>query len=207
MRIVCLLKAVPDLSQVRYSRSERKLIEKGDRILAPVAENVLEAGRQIKERVENAVFVGVLLGGENDEKALRKAITFGLDQALMVVGDVDTYDHLVKARILKATLDKAAAPDILIAGDATGAGGGGQTGVRVAEAFGFEETSEVDEAAKHGRPCFLEVALGANEPRIPNVMAVMKAGSKEIVRFHAGDLLAAEKRVPAVTVLREEWVE
>lgn len=206
MKVVVLLKAILDLSQVRYSKSQRKLEEKGARLLAPVSENVLEVVRQMKEKVSDVVAVGILLGRAEDEPVLRKAIAFGLDQAVMITGNVDSLDHAAKAKIIKAAIDKLGKVDVLLSGGATKEGGGGQIGVRVAEALGFGGVQAIEDIFKSGPDCFLQVEFGSNQPKIPNMMAVMKASTKEITAWKIEDVLEASACKPVVEILREEWL-
>lgn len=207
MKVVALIKAVPDLSQSRYSRSERRLQEKGARIMPPVCENVLETIRQLKESGKEVQTAGLLLGLKAEETVLRKAIAFGLDQACLVLGESEHFDAQVKAKALSRALEKMGVPDVLVVGGSSGSGNGGQVGLRVAELLGFEDASSVQEALTPGSKRVLVIEQGANQPRIPNVMAVMKAGSKEMATIKIEEILSTDELKPVTEVSREELVE
>ncbi len=194
MNVVALIKAVPDLTQSRYSRSEMKLQEKGPRLMPPVSENVLEAVRQIKESNQNVSTRALLLGNQAEEIVLRKALAFGLDQACLILGDVDIYDPYLKSRLIAKALEKLGVPDVLVVGGDSGSGSGGQVGIRVAELLSLEDDK------------FHLIEQGANQPRIPNIMAIMKAGSKELITLKAEELLTGEEFKSVQTISREEWL-
>jgi len=206
VKVVVLVKAVADLSHVRYSKSERRLVESGERLLAPISEHVLEAARQIKTQAESMKLIGFLLGRRGEVSALRKAMAFGLDQGVMIEAKEDTSDHFLIARVLKAAVDKLGSVHALVVGGASDAGGGGQTGLRVGEALGLDWVNMPEEVAKSKQGAAIVVELGTNEPKIPNVMAVMKAGKKEITHWKVEELLGEGDRTPVTSVLREEWV-
>ena len=207
MRVLALIKAAADLSQSRYSRSERRLQEKGARILPAVCENVLEAARQIKEAGKEVQASSLLLGSKAEEPVLRKALAFGMDQACLLLGESEVLDAQAKAKAIARALEKWGVPDVLVVGGPSGFGGGGQVGLRVAELLGLEDVSSVQEAVVAGSKRVLLIEQGSNQPRIPNVIAVMKAGSKEIATIKIEELLSADELKPVVVISREEWVE
>ena len=208
MNVVALIKAVPDLTQSRYSKSEMKLQEKGPRLMPPVSENVLEAVRQIKESNQNVSTRALLLGNQAEDVVLRKALAFGLDQASLILGNVDAYDPYLKSRLIVKALEKLGVPDVLVVGGDSGFGSGGQVGIRVAELLGFENAETVNDIASASASSrkVLLVEQDTNQPRIPNIMAVMKAGSKELTTLKAEELLTGEEFKPVQIISREEWL-
>lgn len=171
-----------------------------------VSENVLEVVRQIREMGKEVSAAGMLFGNQSEEAILRKALAFGLDQACLISGATDRTDPHVKSKLIAKAIEKLGVPDILVVGGASGFGGGGQVGVRVAELLGFEDVWTVQDAVSAKSKSVLVVEQGSNQPRIPNVMAVMKAGSKEMVMFKAEEFLTADEQKPVALISREEWL-
>lgn len=195
MRIITLIKAIPDLSNISISKSQQKIFENNPPILNPVDENALELSLTFKDS-QKAEVVVVSFTQPSNEKILHQALAMGADRAYLIndpnfLGE----DHFLKACVLAEAIKKIGNFNLIISGSGSITGNGGQAGPRVAEYLNLPQFTQVkslqlieNKIFTEKFPCLLTVALGINKPRIPNALAVMKAGKKEIIKLNIQDL-------------------
>lgn len=208
MRIITLIKPIPDLSNISISKSQQKIFENNPPIFNPVDENTIELSLSIKDS-HQAEVLAITFCPSAGEKILHQALSMGADQAYLINEDNSLIeDCFAKAVILAEVIKKIGGFDLIIAGSGSITGNGGQTGPRIAEWLNIPQITQVKNIKlKENRiiaekftdinliitqeeklPCLLTVATGINKPRLPSALAVIKAGKKEITKLKAGDL-------------------
>jgi len=204
MKIIVLVKQVPDMEKVRFDREKGRI----DRSSAgteinPFDLNALEAALQIKENI-NASITALTMGPPQAEEALREAIARGADEGILLT-DMKFGGSDVKATscILSSGIKKIGEYDLIIAGIQTVDGDTGQVGSEIAGYLGIPHISNVEliercseksiEAVsavwesrylKRGAyPILLTVTKDVNSPRLPSFKNKMKARKAEIVKW------------------------
>ncbi|MDR1616302.1 MAG: electron transfer flavoprotein subunit beta/FixA family protein [Syntrophomonadaceae bacterium] len=206
MNIVVAMKQIPDLQQIRIR--ERKPVLSGVPLtFGLIDKNALEAGIQLKEAVGGNLIV-VSAGNEELEETVKEALAVGADEAYLAADNaLAGLDSSQNAQILAALIRKIDTPDIIIFGEGSGDNYSGQVGTRVAEILGLPSVAYVsrievkdhtarlvrsledaDELIEVQLPCIITVLGDINEPRLPSVTQVLKAGKKRREVFALSDL-------------------
>ena len=227
MKIAVFIKTNPDLQMVRVKNREA-VLEAVPFKVGDLEKNALEAALQLREAGPGpgaeATIVAVAAGqGDRKHKeTLKEALAMGADEAV-VVNDpsLDAADQGGVARVLAAAAQKAGPFDLLLFGEGSSDGYSGQVPGRVAELLGVPEIGyarklelagagaraersmgELIEVLEAPLPVVVTVVSEINEPRIPSLMHIMKAGKKPLSEFSLADLgLDAAALVPQRTVL------
>jgi len=209
MKIVVLIKQVPDMEKVKFDREKGRI----DRSSAgteinPFDLNALETALQISERTEVKV-VALSMGPPQAEESLREAIARGADEGILL-SDMKFGGSDVKAtsNILAAAIKKIGNYDLVIAGIQTVDGDTGQVGPEVAGYLGIPHISNVENIKdytensidvvsnvwegsylKRGKyPLLITVTKDVNVPRLPSFKNKMKARKAEIIKWSYEDL-------------------
>ena len=209
MKIVVLIKQVPDMEKVKFDREKGRI----DRTSAgteinPFDLNALEAALQISEKT-NAKVVALSMGPPQAEESLREAIARGADEGILL-SDMKFGGSDVKAtsNILSAAIKKIGDYDLVIAGIQTVDGDTGQVGPEVAGYLGIPHISNVENIRgfteesiyvecnvwegtylKRGKyPLLITVTKDVNVPRLPSFKNKMKARKAEITKWSYEDL-------------------
>jgi len=209
MKIVVLIKQVPDMEKVKFDREKGRI----DRSSAgteinPFDLNALETALQISERT-NAKVVALSMGPPQAEESLREAIARGADEGILL-SDMKFGGSDVKAtaNILAAAIKKIVNYDLVIAGIQTVDGDTGQVGPEVAGYLGIPHISNVENIKeytensidvvcnvweglylKRGKyPLLITVTKDVNVPRLPSFKNKMKARKAEITKWSYEDL-------------------
>ncbi len=196
MNIVVAMKQIPDLQQVRI-RNRVPVIEGLPYTLGIIDKNALEAGIQLKEAAGSKLIV-VSVGNEEVEETIKEALAAGADEAYLVLDDkLDGMESSLTASLLAATIQKIDDVGLVIFGEGSGDNYSGQVGSRVAEILGLPQVGYVSEIELNGTvanftrsledceellevelPVVVTVLGDINEPRIPSVSQIIKAGRK-----------------------------
>jgi len=209
MKIVVLIKQVPDMEKVKFDREKGRI----DRSSAgteinPFDLNALETALQISEQT-NAKVVALSMGPPQAEESLRESIARGADEGILL-SDVKFGGSDVKAtsNILAAAIKKIGNYDLVIAGIQTVDGDTGQVGPEVAGYLGIPHISNVENIKdytensidvvcnvweglyiKRGKyPLLITVTKDVNVPRLPSFKNKMKARKTEITKWSYDDL-------------------
>ncbi len=208
MKIIVLIKQVPDMEKVRFDREKGRI----DRSSAgteinPFDLNALEAALQIKEKL-NASITALTMGPPQAEEALREAIARGADEGILLT-DMKFGGSDVKATscILSSAIKKMEY-DLIIAGIQTVDGDTGQVGPEIAGYLGIPHISNVEVIEKYNEdsieavsavwesrylkrgnyPVLITVTKDVNSPRLPSFKNKMKARKAEIVKWSYEDI-------------------
>ncbi len=209
LKILVLIKQVPDMENVRFDREKGKI----DRSSActeinPFDLNALETALQIRESTGAAV-TAITMGPPQAEEALREAIARGADEGILLT-DMKFGGSDVKATssILSAAIKKIGEYALIVAGIQTVDGDTGQVGPEIAGFLNIPHISNIEEIKgysendievicgawdsrylKKGKfPLLITVTKDVNVPRLPSFKNKMKARKAEIIKWSCDDL-------------------
>jgi electron transfer flavoprotein beta subunit len=216
MKIVVMIKQVPDTNEVRLDKATGTLIRKGvPSIINPEDKNALEAALQVKEQ-QGATVVAVSMGPPQAEDALREALAMGADEAILLTdrafAGADTW---ATASALGIALTKIGDYDLVLAGRQAIDGDTAQVGPQLAEYLGVPQITYVRgfvvkgdsvkaervledgyEEIEAALPALLTITQEANEPRYPHAGAIISAyREREVVSWGAADVGADPESV------------
>lgn len=209
MRIVVLIKQVPDMEKVKFDREKGVVDRKSAGTeINPFDLNGLEAAVQIKEKT-GAEVVALSMGPGSAEAALKEAISRGADRGILLSDrKFGGSDVKATAATLAAGVKEIGDFDLIFAGMQTVDGDTGQVGSEVAEFLDIphicfvEKIEEVDEKSitavtdiwegvyveKMKFPGLLTVTKDINNPRLPSFKDKMKSRKAEIPVWGLDDL-------------------
>lgn len=225
MNIVVAIKQVPDIQQIRI-RNREPVLEGVSYTIGKIDKNALEAGVQLKESSQSNVIV-LSAGNEEIEETVKEALAIGADEACLVIDDkLNDLESEKIAGVLAAAVKKMDDVGILLFGEGSSDNYSGQVSSRVAELLGLPQVGYASSILLEGQTAkitrqledeeeLLEVQLpvavsilgDSNEPRIPSVTQILKAGRKPQEILGLGDLdieLSGEKTVMTPSALAPE---
>ena len=201
MKIVVLMKQVPNKDAVLRVRGDGKWVEEGD-LSFEVNESdgyALEESLRLKEKKGGEVVVACL-GPQRAKAVIKDALARGADRAIHVVADdFGQAGPYATAKVLaEAVRDER--PDLVLAGLQSDDHGYGQTGVIVAELLGLPHATiviDVDYSGEQLRvkrelesgwyqwytmqtPALLTIQSGISQIRYATLKGIMAAKKKEI---------------------------
>ncbi|WP_418276309.1 electron transfer flavoprotein subunit beta/FixA family protein [Isoptericola jiangsuensis] len=216
MRIVVLVKYVPDINADRRFEDCRVVRDPGEGTLNELDENALEAALRILDGLDEderaaSEIVALSVAPPDGDIALRKSFQMGVDRGIRVSDDtIAGSDYFGTAAALAAAvrrLEQDAPVDLVVTGMAALDGLGSVVPTLVAAELGrpsltfakkialadgvVEITRATDEAVETlsaALPVVLSVADTANTPRMPNFKLIMAARTRTIEEWSAADL-------------------
>lgn len=206
MKIVVAMKQIPDLQQIRI-KDRKPLLDGVPLTFGKIDKNALEAAVQIKEAVNGEVVV-VSAGNEELEDTIKEAMAADADSAVLLIDDeIEKMDSPQTAQALAKLIKQVEGYDLILFGEGSADNYSGQMGSRVAEILELPQAAYVtsidiegttvivkrsledqDEILEIQLPAVISVAADLNEPRIPAVSKVLKAGRKPKEIFELDDL-------------------
>lgn len=147
MHFVVCLKQVPDSSEVRIDPKTNTLMREGvPSIINPYDAHALEEAIRLKEKVGGKVTI-VTMGPPQAKEALRKAISFGADRAILLSDRAFAgSDSLATAYILSRAIEKVHETepvDLVLTGKEAIDGDTAQTGPGIASRLNFPQLTYV----------------------------------------------------------------
>jgi electron transfer flavoprotein beta subunit len=216
MKIVVMIKQVPDTNEVRLDKRTGTLIRQGvPCIINPEDKNALEEALKLKEQMGAEVVV-LSMGPPQAEDALREALAMGADEAILLTdrcfAGADTW---ATATTLGIALKNIGDYDLVLAGRQAIDGDTAQVGPQLAEYLKVPQITYVRELiVDDGRvkakrsledgyeeieaqlPALLTITKEANEPRYPHAAAIMSAyREREVSMWGAEDISADPETV------------
>ncbi len=211
MKIAVCVKQVPDSeTRINLSGPAAELDQSGfTRVLNPYDAFAVEEAVQIKERLGDGCEVtAVTIGGDQVLETLKKdCLAVGCDKAVRVNDPaLEGADSLQIAKVLAAVL-KRDGYDLILTGKQAIDDDSGQVGVMIAELLDcahaavvtklelgdadFTATREIEggtETVQGALPAVITCQKGLNEPRLPSLPNIMKAGMKPQETVTCADL-------------------
>ena len=215
VRILVCVKQAVDVSQLKVDSATRRLITvDAPKKISDFDKNALEEAIRIKEKLGGEVLT-VTVGPEDAKTTLREALAMGADKAYLISDPTfENSDTLATSYILAEAIKKIGPFDLLLCGEASIDSFSAQVGPRLAERLGIpliayarklslegdaviaeRGLEDCSQTMKAKTPVLITVTKEINEPRIPSLMAIMKASKKEIVIWKAADLNIASEKV------------
>ena len=216
MKIIVLIKPVPDLNKLKVSRSKGQVIETGKRVLNSWDRSALQLASELKNTHGGSISA-ISLCREEDADILREAYAMGTDNCYQLNDpQFSGNDAYVNAIVLSRVIAKLEPFDLILCGAQSDIGFSGQTGPRVAEILNLPQVTAVVSVTIEGDqltatssindktrdhmlklPALLTLDKSIREPKIPNALQIMKAYRKEIVAWTAQDLELAPDNIGA----------
>lgn len=220
MDIVACVKLVYDETQIPLS-GDQLLIEEAPVKISDMDKNALEEAVRIKEEKGGTVTVVLVVTGPFDETILKEALAMGADRALIIEGDelVGHNPFRTAQAIAKAIKEKGIGYDLILCGEGSSdqyscampAMLAEMLSLPVATFVGSMEVGEdkviVERYLEGGferleipLPAVISVTSEVNEPRIPTVIQIMRAGKKEKINVSASELNLSYPQVELVEI-------
>jgi len=197
MNIVVAMKQIPDLQQIRI-RNRQPIFDDVPLTLGNIDKNALEAGVAIREKLGDGKVTVLSAGNENVEDTIKEALAAGGDEAFLILDDkLEGADASVIAPLLAAAVKQMGDAQLILFGEGSGDNYSGQMGPRVAEILNLPQVGyasaidvngdkavitrsleDCEEIVEVALPAVVTVISGINEPRIPSVTQILKAGKK-----------------------------
>jgi electron transfer flavoprotein beta subunit len=215
VNIVVCVNHVPDTEMRVKVGPDGKTIDRTNvnYTLNPYDEFAIEESLRLKERFGGEV-TALSLGGDSHKETLRKALSVGVDKAILLKDD-SPRDSFAVAKALAETI-KEISPEIIFFGKQSIDYDGSQVGTMVAEFLGLPSASVIvkleissgiaiahreieggHEAVELKLPAVLMAQKGLNEPRYPSLKGIMAAKSRPIEERPA---LGVESRVQILSM-------
>src|SRR5688572_25730191 len=118
MKIVVLVKQVPDSGAERNLRAEDNTVDRAsaNNVINEMDEYALEEALRIQEATEGSTVTVLTMGPERATESIRKALSMGPDGAVHVLDDaLSGTDALGTSKVLAAAL-KRLEPDLVLCG-------------------------------------------------------------------------------------------
>jgi electron transfer flavoprotein beta subunit len=194
VNIVVAMKQIPDLQQVRI-RDRKPIMDDVPLTFGNIDKNALELGVQIVEEHGGEVTV-VSAGNEQLEDSIKEPLAAGADKAHIILCDKEI-DSAASAELLAAAIKKIENVDLIILGEGSGDNYSSQVGSRVAAILDLPQVGyarhielqgdqavitrsleDSEEIISLKLPAVITILSDVNEPRIPSVTQILKAGRK-----------------------------
>ncbi len=231
MRIVVLVKPVPDINRVRFDAEKGRVIREG----VPLEENpfdlhALEFALKIKDSI-GAEVIALGMAPPQGERALRDCLARGADRAILL-SDVTFAgsDTFATSLALSNAIRKLENVDLIVCGEKTTDGDTGQVGPEVASMLSLpflpnlcelreisqEEISGICDLgdkylAKVTLPAVISVKKELNVPRLPTLRHKVKSLEETVEVWRGSDigggpygLMGSKTSVVKVTIPKEE---
>ena len=217
MKIIVLVKQVPDSTEIRVDKVTGALIREGvPTIINPDDLAGVEEALKIKETRDDVTVTVISMGPPQAGGMLKELFGRGVDECILVsdrkFGGADTCATSIT---LAAAIEKCGAYDLIIAGCQAIDGDTAQVGPQTAERLGLPQVTYVDkiieltnekitvrksledveEIIEVKLPCVLTTLSGMNEPRYMNCNDIVDSFSKSIVTYTFDDLGIPEEKV------------
>ena len=211
LKILCCIKQVPDVDQMRMDPETGNLIRAGvPAILNPQDANALSTAMKVKESFGGEITL-ITMGPPNAESALRECLAVGADNAVLVTdrafGNADT---LATSYSILSAADTLGKFDMIFCGKESLDGATGQMGAQLAQRFGMaqitsalliKDVSEeagavvVDRELEDGietlevsLPCLFTMEKTNYPARIPSLKGKLAAKKKAIITITSNDI-------------------
>jgi electron transfer flavoprotein beta subunit len=208
MNMVVCVKQTVDLQQIRIRKETREpVLENIPLTLGTIDKSALEAAVRLRDKVGGKIFA-LSVGPETLEETIKEALAMGADEAILVTApELEGAESTVAAFLLARTIRQMEGFDLIILGEGSADNYSGQVGPRLAEILDLPQITYVKSLEVEGRkmkalrsledfleevevelPALVTVVSEINEPRIPSVTQILKAGRKPKTILKPADL-------------------
>ena len=218
MKICVLVKEVPDAAVSKRLGSDGRIDRSGEKNLNPYDTHAIEEAVRIKEAGNVTVdeVVAVSMGPDSAERAIRKAISLGVDRAIHLSDESLAGSDVAGTGYALAKALEKESPDLVLLGQQSDDGECYTIGAVVADHLGMPSLTQVikmdvaegtltcERQAEYGydtveiqTPAVISVGDAINEPRYPSLKAIMGAKKKPVDKVGIGDVGIEAGRVGA----------
>jgi electron transfer flavoprotein beta subunit len=209
VRIGVCVKTNPDLQMVRV-RNREPVLEAVPFKVGDLEKHALEAAIGLRDAAAEGAIVALTVneGDRKVKETLKEALAIGADEAVIVDDPaLAGADQGGVALALAKAIEKCGPFDVLLFGEGSSDGYSGQLPGRVAELLGLpmigyarrveaggaglraeRSMGDVVEVLEAPLPVVVTVVSEINEPRIPSLMHIMKAGKKPVTELTLADV-------------------
>ncbi len=217
MKVIVPVKRVPDTAGDKVIDQDSKTVDRdaGEAVLCPINEFALEEAMRLKEEADAELTV-LLVGPDEAQPVVRKALSYGLDAGLQITDDaISGSDALGTARIIAKALESTEF-DLVIFGNQSTDARTSLVPAAVAELLGLpsltyarhlevdgdkvvvhREHEEGHDVVESTLPAIVSVVEAINEPRYPSFKGIMAAKSKPLDVKSLADIGASAEDVGA----------
>lgn len=205
MHIAVFLKRIldPEIPPSRFrvdSAKKDASVPEASHVMGPYDENALETALLVKDQDPATRVTVISYGPAEAEEILRKALSTGADDALLVLDEGGVHDAFHVGAVLAGAARRAGSPEVLLLGLQSGDWDSGQTAFALAEqlgapsvSFGSAVAAEPDGAVRVRRV----LETGVEEIRLdrpPVVVSVTNDGHNALRMAKVKDILAAKRK-------------
>jgi len=208
LEVVACVKLVYDETQMPVE-GDRLLVDQAPVKISDIDRNAIEEAVKIKEELGGRVTLAVVVTGPFDEAILKEALAMGADRTIIVEGDaVKGHNPYRTAQAVVKALEKDdIKPDLVVCGEGSSDQYSCALPAMIAEMLSLPVATFVGrlevrdnkllveryleggfEVLEVPLPAVISVTSEINEPRIPTVLQIMKAGKKEKITVDASEL-------------------
>jgi electron transfer flavoprotein beta subunit len=217
LKICVLVKEVPDAAvQKRIDPNTKRLDRSGEKNLNPFDTHAIEAAMQIREGGEVTVdeLVAVTMGPESAVRALHRAVALGADRSVHLTDEALADSDVCATGYALAQVLRKEGPDLVLLGQQSDDGECYTIGAVVADHLEMPSLTQVikidvtdgklrcERQAEYGYdtvevelPAVISVGDAINEPRYPNLKAIMGAKKKPLDTHAVADVEIEPGRV------------
>jgi electron transfer flavoprotein beta subunit len=209
VKICVLVKEVPDAAVQKRLGPDGRMDRSGEKNLNPYDTHAIEEAVRIKEAgvVSVEEVVAVSMGPESADRAIRKAISLGVDRAIHLCDEAVAGSDVAATGYALAKALERESPDLVLLGQQSDDGECYTMGAIVADHLRMPSLTQVikmdvkegsltaERQAEYGydtvevqMPAVISVGDAINEPRYPSLKAIMGAKKKPVDRVTAGDI-------------------
>ncbi len=216
MKVIVCIKQVPDTANVRINPETNTLIREGvDSMINPFDTYAIEEGVRVRERIGGTVTV-LTMGPPQAEKALREAISLGVDEAFLLTDRAFAgSDTWATSNALAGAIRRIGDYDLIICGKQAMDGDTAQVGPGIAVHLNIPQITFVKKIEERTEkriraermmeegyqfiesrlPALITVVKEINEPRLPSLKGKMRAKKAEIPVLSIMDIDVTEDSV------------
>jgi len=208
MNLIVCVKQTYDLQQVRIRKETRQpVFENVPLTLGNIDKNALEEAIRIREKTGGKI-IAVSAGPETLEDTIKEALAMGADEAVLVMSPkLEPIESALSAALLAKAIGQAGSFDLILLGEGSTDNYSGQVGPRLAAILDLPQITFVKSLQVAGGglravrsledfhedvevdlPALVTVVSEINEPRIPAITQILKAGRKPKKIFSPEDL-------------------
>ncbi|MBS3753499.1 MAG: electron transfer flavoprotein subunit beta/FixA family protein [Anaerolineales bacterium] len=225
MHIVVCMKQVLDLEKIRIKPDTHEPVLEGVPVcLGDFEKNALEQAVRIKESLDDVTVTVVSVGSPKLNKTIMEALAIGADEAVILVDPhVNGSDAMGSAIVLANVIQKIGDCDLILLGEGSTDEYSGQVPSRLAEILDLPQVTyarelevldhriravrdleDMLESVEVELPALVSVTQEINQPRLPPLTAILKAGKKPLHVWSLEDINASAEEVGTDAAVCEE---
>ena len=207
MKIVVLVKYVPDATGERGFAVDHTVERSSDGLLSELDEYAVEQALQLADSGDGVEIVALTVGPSDAAAALKRALQMGAGAGIHVLDDaIAGSDALATSAVLAAAIRKVE-PDLVLCGMASTDGEMGVVPVMIAERLGWpaatlgvslscgdgvvtvrRDTDTATLTVEATLPAVVSVTDQSGDPRYPSMRGILAAKRKKVEQWDLSDL-------------------